>query len=107
MNNMLTFGFAISFAKLVSEKQALLFAHFVKISNKLRSVNSSGRLFANRTKVFLIDGVTLASVPFAMITIADNEPAEIAAFIISSIFLSSCFVPFVSLSPGVSMKMNL
>ena len=107
MNDMLTFGLAISFAKAASEKQALLFAHFVKTSNRLRSINSSGRLFANRTKVFLIDGVTLASVPFAMITIADNVPAEIAAFVTSSIFLSSCFTPFVSLSPGVSMKTNL
>jgi len=33
--------------------------------------------------VFLIDGVTLASVPFATITIADKEPAEIAVSIIS------------------------
>lgn len=83
MNDMLTFGFAISFVKASSEKEALLFEHFVKISNRFRSIRSSGRLFANLTKVFLIDGVTLASVPFAMITIADNEPAEIAVSIIS------------------------
>jgi hypothetical protein len=82
-NDILTFGFVISFVKASSEKQALDFVHFVKISKRLFEITSSGRLLARRARVFFIVGVTLASVPLAIIMIAVNEPTSIAVLIIS------------------------